>query len=87
MNVAGLCQPSAHGSEGWGANSESSPGPSGRATGILRAGGCRMDGRRAGVPTCRGGGASILVLDLGGCESLPVDLEQLEDGADESPLT
>lgn len=61
--------------------------PSGRATGILRAGGCRMDGRRAGVPTCLGGGASILVLDLGGCESLPVDLEQVVDGADESPLT
>jgi len=41
---------------------------------------------RAGVLVCLGGGASVLVPGSGGCESLPVDLEQVVDCADESPL-
>ena len=51
------------------------------------AGGCRMDwaaGR--GSFACLGEGASIVVSGSGRCERSPVDLEQVVDGADESPL-
>ena len=41
----------------------------------------------AGVSACLGGAALILVPGSGGCESLPVDFEQVMDGAHESPLT
>ena len=40
----------------------------------------------AGVSVCLDGGASVLVPGSGGGESLPVDLEQVVDCADESPL-
>lgn len=41
----------------------------------------------AGVSACWGGGASVLVPGSGGDESVSMDLEQVVDGADESPLT
>lgn len=40
-----------------------------------------------GFLVCLGGGASILVPGSGGCELVAVDLEQVVDGAHESPLT
>ena len=40
-----------------------------------------------GFSAWMGGGVPILVPGSGGCESLPVDLEQVMDGAQESPLT
>jgi hypothetical protein len=40
-----------------------------------------------GFSACLGGDAPILVPDSGGCELLPVDFEEVVDGAHESPLT
>ena len=50
-------------------------------------GGCRMDGLRSGGFGVFGLRRVILVPGLGGGESVPVDLEQVVDGADEPPLT
>jgi|GEM_PF-5367503 hypothetical protein len=43
--------------------------------------------RGGGFQRVLGGDAPILVPDSGGCESVAVDLEQVVDGAHESPLT
>jgi hypothetical protein len=40
----------------------------------------------AGVSACLGGGASIVGSDFDGCESVPVDLEHVVDGAHEPPF-
>jgi hypothetical protein len=48
--------------------------------------GCRRDGPRAGVSCVLRVCVLIRVLGSGGCELVPVDLEQVVDGADETPF-